>query len=300
MVNRDITLEDALLKQLKEQIDYSDNEVTGAVLNAVADMYKATGDAKFADAVSELADKALEKCTFEDNENLKNYECGKGMYSAYDVTGDERYREAAKKIAYQLSAQPRYEEGIFKGSLDNGVKKLCRTYVYMPFYMNYESKDGGKERYNDIIAQIRAYRSTLFDECEGRLADDSTSYNIMAHFAAAMIDTMEVMDQMLYEIYHEMMDYYKDAVKAVIDSGVSECSGIKADYAYGYAVLKGCRMKAIQTEKYEHIVTDLADRLAEESDSTYMLAFKAMYYSELIRNREYQDYGRGKGGVLWS
>jgi hypothetical protein len=34
--------------------------------------------------------------------------------------------------------------------------------------------------------------------------------------------------------------------------------------------------------------------------NVYKLAFKALFYSEAIRNREYQDYGRGKGGVLWS
>ena len=37
-----------------------------------------------------------------------------------------------------------------------------------------------------------------------------------------------------------------------------------------------------------------------ENDSATTLAYKALYYSEVIRNREYQDYGRGKGGVLWS
>ena len=26
----------------------------------------------------------------------------------------------------------------------------------------------------------------------------------------------------------------------------------------------------------------------------------ALVYSETVRNREYQDYGRGKGGALWS
>ena len=300
MISRNISLEDKLTEQLAAQVDYSDNEVTGAVLNALADMYKAAGDNKFAEAVKEAADKAIEKCTYDDKESLKNYELGKGFYSAYDVTGDEKYRDAAKKIAAQLDTQPRYEEGFFAGSQDNGVKKLCRTYMYTPFYMNYETRDGGKERYNDIIAQIRSYHNNMFDSYKDKLGSDEAAYNIVAHYAAALIDTMEVMDQMLYEIYHEMLDYYRAAVKAIAESGAVTGKGIKADYVFGYALLKGCRMKAVLTEKYEGIVIGLMDSLYESADNTYMLAMKAMYYSEAIRNREYQDYGRGKGGVLWS
>ena len=82
-------------------------------------------------------------------------------------------------------------------------------------------------------------------------------------------------------------------------------------------------MKALITEKYENSVLGLLDIIEDKSgsgtecgcdksgtadgedeslgnDSATTLAYKALYYSEVIRNREYQDYGRGKGGVLWS
>ena len=323
MINRYVALEDKLLNELMKKKDYTDNKVTGAVLSGVAAMYKATGDEKFLMSLKIMGDEAIDKCTYDNKESLKNYACGNGLYEAFKATGDDRYRQAAKEIAVQFDNQPRYEEGFFKGSDDNGVKRLCRTYMYVPFYMIYETLDGGKERYNDIIAQVRSYRNNLFEISVAKLGSDEDALHVTAHFAAALIDAMENMDQMLYEIYHEMLDYFRDTVKAVIDSGVDINRGTAADYLFGYAVLKGCRMKALITEKYENDVLGLLDIIEDKSgsgtecgcdkaetadvkdksfknDSATTLAYKALYYSEVIRNREYQDYGRGKGGVLWS
>jgi hypothetical protein len=318
IVKRNLELEDAFVRELGAGVDFGDNEGVGAVLNALAALFKATGDEKFSAAVRSVADKAMEKCSLSDVESLTNFEYGKGMYSAFAATGDAKYRDEAKRVAAQLATQPRYEDGIFKGSADGGEIRPCRTYMFAPFYMTYETLDGGKERYNDIIAQIRAMRKSHFDEYIGRLTAEKSTYNMIAHFSAAMVDTMEVMDQMLYEIYHEMLDYYREAVKAIAESGVVQGKGTKADYVYGYAVLKGCRMKALHTEKYEDSVIGLVDKLSSDLTDTascgsdaavnvcggagnvYKLAFKALFYSEAVRNREYQDYGRGKGGVLWS
>ncbi len=318
MIERNISLEEKLLDALLSNVDYTDNESVGAVLNGLSQLIRtidgASGQredtsehaANIRAAVDSVARDAAENASFADTEHLANFALGKGLYEAYEVTGNEKYRELAKNIARQLDTQPRYDDGIFKGSHDNGVKRPCRTYMYTPFYMTYETKDGGKERYNDIIAQVRAYRTGVFNEYAAKLGTEASAYNVMAHFAAAMIDTMQAMDQMLYEIYHELMDYYRDAVRAIVDSKVVKGEANKADYVFGYAVLKGCRMNALHTEKYEGLVIGLVDKLLEEHSkkcddvNVYTLAFETMFYSEALRNRDYQDYGRGKGGVLWS
>ena len=127
-----------------------------------------------------------------------------------------------------------------------------------------------------------------------------------------LIDTMEVMDQMIYEIFRKMQDYYKASVKAVLESGVT-AEGMddmddEAELIFAYAVLKGCRMKALHTEKYEGIVLGVCDKVMSgeiftgedtEANDT-IISMAALVYSETVRNREYQDYGRGKGGALWS
>lgn len=300
MIKQDKELEAKLVDELLK-VNYKDNETTGAVINAICKLAAATGDRKWKEAAGKIADGALAESTLEDGESLKNFAYGKGLYSAYSLIEDgDRFREKAVQIAAQLDSQPRYDEGLFKGSDDAGERRMCRSYMYMPFYMTYETLDGGKERYNDIISHFRAFRSLLLDKTVAELGRDESAYNILAHYCAALIDTMESMDQMLYEIYHEMLDYYREAVKAVIASGAVKEEGIRADYVFGYAVLKGCRMKALLTEKYEDKVTGLMSTISDPTSSMYTNAFKTMYYSEAIRNREYQDYGRGKGGVLWS
>ncbi|MFQ9713780.1 MAG: hypothetical protein ACLRYP_05055 [Lachnospira eligens] len=36
--------------------------------------------------------------------------------------------------------------------------------MYEPFYMAYETKDGGKEQYNDVIAQYNAMNDELLQQ----------------------------------------------------------------------------------------------------------------------------------------
>ena len=142
--------------------------------------------------------------------------------------------------------------------------------------------------------------------------DRTKALRTLSVYAASLIDTMEVMDQMIYEIFRKMQDYYKASVKAVLESGVT-AEGMddmddEAELIFAYAVLKGCRMKALHTEKYEGIVLGVCDKVMSgeiftgedtEANDT-IISMAALVYSETVRNREYQDYGRGKGGALWS
>lgn len=63
-------------------------------------------------------------------------------------------------------------------------------------------------------------------------------------------------------------------------------------------------MKLIQTEKYaanaENIFEMATDKHVASKESVFDTAAYIMAYSEYIRNREYQDYGRNNGGVLWN
>jgi len=120
---------------------------------------------------------------------------------------------------------------------------------------------------------------------------------------------MEVMEQPLYEIFDRLRQILKQVVAAMntksLDTFAKEAR--EAGLFYAYAVLKGCRMKALITEKYEKAALDIleaAEAKAQEDDvfgaDTAYTAVLVTAYAESLRNREYQDYGRTKGGALWS
>lgn len=332
MNNRNDKLENRL-KQYFEGLDMMKltAKQKAYVLDALMQLYKAAGDEdcfKMLEAeVSKLADSVLLDGASGGAESaavavdggaeaaggtaqnaktggeLANLKIANAFYYAADVTGEERYIEAAKKAAKQLAVQPRNEAGIFVDA-DESVS-LGAAYLSQVFYMKYETVNGGKERYNDIIAQYNSIRSSLYDAVASKISVDAGAAAEMAEYCAALIDTMEVVDQPLYEIFRRIQDLFKEAVKALIEAGIFTTSATSALRA-SYAVLKGCRMKALHTERYEKIALKVLDTAISDieageyrEDVDYVTAL-AICYSESLKNREYQDYGRGKGGALWS
>ncbi len=278
--------------------------------SAAVELAKATGDESYGAFAVKVADEFKEKLetgALEEG-NLANLKLANMLYFAAAKTGDASYIEAAKKAAELIAKQPRSAEGVFvnKGSdACNGDVCICQAYLSQVFYMKYESTNGGKERYNDIIAQYNAYRANYYEAKATKMSQDATAAKVVALFAAALIDTMEVIDQPMYEMFRRMQALYKEAVKDIIKSDVFTNADMAAVMA-SYAVLKGCRMKALHTEKYEDMAlrvlkASLDNAMVEDKseDAGYMAAL-AMSYSESLKNREYQDYGRGKGGALWS
>ena len=63
-------------------------------------------------------------------------------------------------------------------------------------------------------------------------------------------------------------------------------------------------LRPFQTEKYaskaEEIFEKATDKHVADKNSISVSAAYITAYSEYIRNRDYQDYGRSNGGVLWS
>ena len=66
-------------------------------------------------------------------------------------------------------------------------------------------------------------------------------------------------------------------------------------------------MKALITEKYEKAALDILEAAEAKAQEDDVFGADPAYpdvlvtaYAESLRNREYQDYGRTKGGALWS
>ena len=255
------------------------------------------------------SDKVIESGIIDsiDKNSLKHFMIGNAFYTASDFTGDDKYKNEAVKLAAGFKNFARNEAGYFKDADDK--KCLCKAYSYEPFYMAYETKDGGKEQYNDVIGQYNAMNDELFADTKYS-SDTTAKVKVLSVYAASLIDTMEVMDQMIYEIYRKMQDYFKASVKAVLETGRDyddfDDFDEESELMFAYAVLKGCRMKALHTEKYEGIVLGVCDKVmageifTDDDTDKNVVSKAALVYSETVRNREYQDYGRGKGGALWS
>ena len=195
----------------------------------------------------------------------------------YDLTGDQRYRDAIETIRGQLETQPRTKEGNFwhKKIYPNQVW-LDGTYMAQPFYMEYETRCNGMHGCIDSYKQFMNIQKHMKDAKTGLYyhgydesremywanPETGCSANFwlraMGWFLVAMVDTLERMDNQLYYEYRAIMAMLKDAVDAMIafqdaESGmfwqVVDKAGVEGNYLetsgsalFAYAVLKGVRL----------------------------------------------------------
>jgi rhamnogalacturonyl hydrolase YesR len=264
----------------------------GTLLGGLTALSRAADDEDYASYVSSAVKKLVDENGVKTTGTLDDYRLGNALFA---YASEPVVENAIKGLASALSKEQRSHStetcgGIFSEKLGDSLKT-------QPFYMNYETKFGGKEHYNDVSAQFKILHDTSFESTAG---DD---YLSLAEYAAALIDTMEVMEQPLYEIFDQFKRQFKEAVKALLANAGTETT---ADCLYAYAVLKGCRMKALHTEKYEKAALDVlyaVERKAEEDITSFDVTEVSVLisaYAESLRNRDYQDYGRTKGGVLWN
>ena len=136
------------------------NYIDGCMITACLSLYKTTGDEKFLDFSKKFLDYFVKDNgvieTYDPAEyNLDNVNQGKNLFTLYDLTGDQRYRDAIETIRGQLETQPRTKEGNFwhKKIYPNQVW-LDGMYMGQPFYMEYETKFDDKKHYDDIFHQF--------------------------------------------------------------------------------------------------------------------------------------------------
>lgn len=328
MISRNKELEKKLMDLLEKAVQDANNKDCAMIVNAVIALYKATGEKEYADKAQQMLDKyAINAAQLTKNDGIDKYLWGNAFYNIGDYSDDSKYVDEAVELAACFDKQQRNKIGYFSSNSDEEII-LNDFYCTQPFYMNYDTRNGGKEHYNDIIAQYNAVSGVFFDSCENssdeyirpydllmknsdkiikKMESNKGLYENLVYYAASLIDTMELMAQPLYEIYRRLQEYYKVAVKLLLLSKEQENEQDEAVYAMlSYVILKGCRMKALLTEKYENEAVKLLENIFH-SINTQDQTFEATYvataafgYSEWIRNREYQDYGINKGGVLWS
>ncbi len=280
---------DQYLKNYQNYKDYWNYE-DGCVLLGAKQLYEATGEEKYFSFIENYV-----KNYVEEDGTINNYQtgkfsidsinCSKILFFLYDKTGEEKYRRAINFTMNQLRAHPRCKCGNFiHKQLYPGQIWLDGLYMAQPFYMEYETKYGKKEHYNDIISQFENVQKFMFNDKKGLCyhafdeektqfwADKETgcSSNFwlrsMGWYLMALVDVMDNMSIEIYEQYRKLQDIFKAVLKGLLQYQDKESrlfyqvidrSDAKGNYLEtsgsamaAYAVLKACRMGILLKEKY--------------------------------------------------
>lgn len=139
----------------------------------------------------------------------------------------------------------------------NSVEEAFKV---LPAFMKQDTEVGKKENYNAIRDHFKAVDEEFYKEHQEVLLPKAGLYLL------SLIDTMSVMSQEIFEHYKYFEGLYKKALKAVlayyneeigmfaskIDAPVNSDNSLDmaGSFMISCAILKGCRMKAILSEKY--------------------------------------------------
>ncbi len=287
----------------------------GCVYMGAKAMYEATQDEFYLNFLKEHVDKfILEDGTIlgydMDSYNLDNINAGKVLFYLFENTKEEKYKLAIDILMEQLKNHPRTKSGSYWHKKIYPYQIwLDGLYMALPFYMEYETKYDHMEKYNDIINQFTNVRKFLFneekqlyyhayDESKTRIWSDKTTgcspnfwLRSMGWYLMALIDTYDKTSEEIFEHYKCLENLYKEAIRGIlkyqddktklfyqlidlpeVEGNYLETSG---SIMVAYSILKGCRLGALQVEKYQHIgeeiLLSITKNRIEKRDGTYHL-----------------------------
>lgn len=156
---------------------------------------------------------------------------------------------AAAEAAGRLKALPRTSEGIFDLSGQEADEWEMARYAY-PVYAGYETACNKQEGYPDLVEQMRAWNGKLKRE---------PGFAHAAEFLDMLIHTIDNTSPQIYEYYRELVDLFRDNVKAVIGEYYGEQDACKVSDGASEALFRGAVKRACDTyvllaEKYSHYV----------------------------------------------
>lgn len=157
---------------------------------------------------------------------------GRMALSLYKETGDDVYREKAEQIRA-------------------GQKELPDAVCAMPFFMEYETVCGKKERYNQIVDRMEEVAAAGFADAKTRNA-----------YLAALVDVIDGISFEIYEKYRALIAVYKQVLKDALKERTET-------FELAYAILKGCNMGILLKEKYAVTGMQMAEHLKNTGVEDY-------------------------------
>ncbi len=284
----------------KEYWNYED----GLILSGCVQMYKATGEEMYKEFILKYMDYFINEDgtinRFEKEKyNIDSINAGKVLFFLYTETKKEKYYKAIETLVDQLKDHPRTGCNNFwhKKIYPNQIW-LDGLYMAQPFYMQYETEFNKKENYNDILNQFNNVRKYIFneekqlyyhayDEAKVQLwADPVTglSQNFwlrsMGWYLMALIDTIDVISDEIFEHYYRLRELFKEATKGILKYQdkqtklfyqVIDKSEVEGNYTetsgslmVAYSIMKACRLGILSREKYETIGEEIFDAVVKE------------------------------------
>ncbi|MGI5988697.1 MAG: hypothetical protein ACOX78_00320 [Lachnospiraceae bacterium] len=195
-----------------------------------------------------------------------------------------------------LSGPEEWEARAREKAEKTALSQICtplEAYLYIPALMLADTRLGTKERYFDLLSTLKAVPAGS--------EDDS------ALLMAAAVESMEWMEQAVYEVYRGFQDIFLTNARRLqqfaADGNGENAESPSSVLFASYAVLKACRLGAVLTERHAAAAEKRAEKImkkADDSGEPLVYAAAALVYAEGIRNRDFRDYGAKNGGVLWS
>lgn len=246
----------------------------GCALLAAKQLYDATGEEACFSFVKNYmdaflsADGGIGNCAAD----VFSADCaynGRTLFLLYNKTGEEKYRKAIETVMNGLCAYPRNESGSFVYDRERPEEQTIEAlYRIQPFYMEYETVCGKKEKYNDIMEQFENARKLI---CKGEKSQGRSA----VQYLAALVDTMESMSIQIYEQYRKLQDIFKETLKAVL---INNDRDDFEEAMIGYCILKACRMGILLKEKYVGTGMEIVEKLAAKVEASE----EAVYGTEAV------------------
>ena len=160
------------IEQIRMGKKASWNYIDGCMLIALMRLYKKTKDKKYYDFVKNYVDYFVKEdgaiAYYKENDyNLDNVNEGRVLFDLYKLSGEEKYKLAAKTLFTQLERQPRNVYGSF------WHKKIYHDQVWLDglfmaqvFSYRYREYFGDKD-FSDVINQFRNVEKFMKDPVTG-------------------------------------------------------------------------------------------------------------------------------------
>lgn len=230
-----------MIEELKK-IEVSDmSPKNGIVVDCAATLYRKTKDELLGKAIVSKAEEFVEDYVGGVNDRKEFTVSAVILYEAYKISGDEKFKDRIIQLE--------------KSECDMGLA----------FDMMYETAFGGKEHYHQLTVKA----GKRVDEIE----DDDCA---KAMFMMTLVDTIEAIDQPVYELYRSLVDLFRTELKKIIakteGKGYTYFAKECANKVMACAVKKACDMKVILAEKYEAGAKAVFEDCDEDVFSEFMKA----------------------------
>lgn len=261
----------------QENLSFED----GYVLSGAIQLYLVNGNNEYKEFVKSYVECGISNDgkLIHDKE-INNFVLGKSLFFLLEQTGEEKYKNAIENLMLQLETIERDQDNVFSFGEDQLESFLEIFSILLPFYTEYETKIGKKEKYNDIIGQFKRVRE--------RIKEISVSQALLVKefYLLALLESYQVISEQIFEHYKLLEDYIKELLKEEKDNSI----------IIAYGILKSCNSKALLKEKYQDrgieildSQNELKENLGEVTpENKKMLGTLMMAYAQLLmlRNEE--------------